>query len=108
MVMTSERLDVGNDRLGVYLIYPFTRISRVRGLGYKNLSDRWLSMTQHEYKRRSSRVDRRASKRDLSIWEKCRICADQMFGGPLCFTHNPTVEQRATTTFGNGTQTTNE
>lgn len=29
-----------------------------------------------------------------SIWDICRVCAEQMVGGPRCFKHNPTPEQR--------------
>jgi hypothetical protein len=34
------------------------------------------------------------TKRVITVWETCRVCADQMYGGPRCFEHNPTPEQR--------------
>lgn len=27
-------------------------------------------------------------------WTRCSTCNQQMVGGPRCFTHNPTPEQR--------------
>jgi len=30
----------------------------------------------------------RPSKRVLRIWERCRVCALQMVGGPRCMEHN--------------------
>lgn len=30
-----------------------------------------------------------------STWQACRTCAEQMVGGPRCYTHNPTPEMRA-------------
>ena len=30
----------------------------------------------------------------LSVWDLCRVCCEQMFGGPRCTTHNLTPEQR--------------
>lgn len=28
-------------------------------------------------------------------WTECAMCVQQIFGGPRCFAHNPTPEQRA-------------
>lgn len=34
------------------------------------------------------------SQRVVTIWELCKVCADQMYGGPRCYEHNPTPEMR--------------
>lgn len=34
------------------------------------------------------------TERPPSVWELCRVCALQMVGGPRCYVHNPTPEQR--------------
>jgi hypothetical protein len=56
--------------------------------------------------RASKQQERRTTKRVLSIWEICKMCADQMFGGPRCFTHNPTPEMRETNSSTTTTPTT--
>ena len=38
-------------------------------------------------------VKRRSKAAILSTWD-CRVCCDQMVGGPRCYEHNPTPEQR--------------
>jgi len=34
-------------------------------------------------------VPEAAARRIRSLWERCSICRDQMFGGPRCYEHNP-------------------
>jgi hypothetical protein len=36
----------------------------------------------------------RPTRRVVTVWERCRVCALQMVGGPRCYDHNPTPEQR--------------
>ena len=38
--------------------------------------------------------DTKPKKRVVTIWERCKVCADQMYGGPRCLDHNPTVEMK--------------
>lgn len=66
------------------------------------MSDRVVRCPDHPDAKRVERliafdcgdvVPEAAARRARSIWERCRVCADQMFGGPRCYDHNPTPEQ---------------
>jgi hypothetical protein len=39
-------------------------------------------------------VEAHATKHLPTIWERCQVCARQMFGGSRCLEHNPTPELR--------------
>lgn len=32
---------------------------------------------------------------NTTIWDRCSVCVNQMFGGERCLVHNPTPELRA-------------
>lgn len=37
---------------------------------------------------------KRSTTRTVTLWETCRVCANQMVGGERCLVHNPTPELR--------------
>ena len=36
---------------------------------------------------------KRMAEPEFSVWD-CRVCCDQMYGGPRCTEHNPSPEER--------------
>jgi len=60
-----------------------------------------------KYKHKADKQQtRRTTRRELTVWELCKDCADQMYSGIRCLVHNPTPEMRAASNSTNTTETT--